>query len=139
MQIRIQPIEKIHFEEVLELLKNISEYAPPKNSYSTIWKNFINQENNYALVALFNNKVVGFGVVVVETKIRGGRLGHIEDIVTDRNMQKKGIGKRIMDSLLEICKQKNCYKVALHCKEHNVEFYKRCGYSLGESSMNLII
>ena len=88
MQIKVQPIEKIHFEEVLELLKNISEYAPPKNSYSTIWKNFINQENNYALVALFNNKVVGFGVVVVETKIRGGRQGHIEDIVTDPNMQK---------------------------------------------------
>lgn len=60
--------------------------------------------------------------MIIETKIRGGRKGHIEDIVTHPKFRKKQIGSNIIYNLLKIVKKKECYKISLVCNKSNNVF-----------------
>jgi GNAT superfamily N-acetyltransferase len=136
MTIVIESVQKKHMETVINMLHNhISEFRPPKEQLNEIWNLFAAQSNVHSVVAILNDEVVGFGSVVIETKIRGGYMGHIEDIVSHEDFRCKGIGRTIVQSLSQIAKDEGCYKVALQCKEHNVEFYQQCGYEVSGVTM----
>ena len=49
----------------------------------------------------------------------------------------KGVGKTIIDSLVEIAKEEGCYKVILNCSNENVPFYIKCGFKLTENEMRM--
>jgi glucosamine-phosphate N-acetyltransferase len=137
-KIFVRKIKKVDISFVIELLQSISNYKPSKKDYSKIWNKFNNQKNVHALVALINNKIVGYGSVVIETKIRGGKMGHIEDIVSHKKFRNIGIGKNIVNELFILAKKKGCYKISLQCKKHNTSFYKKCGYKINGITMQRI-
>ena len=126
-------------DAVIELLQSMSEFKPSKSDFLPIWNSFSKQANVHSIVAVMNSQIVGYGSIVIETKIRGGKNGHIEDIVSHSLFQKKGIGKAVVDALLSIAKDNGCYKVVLQCKEHNINFYKKCGYEVSGVAMQLVI
>ena len=135
----IEQLQRKHIERVILLFQNMSVYLPPKDSYDDIWESFINQHNVHAVVATENGEVVGYGVVVIETKIRGGKVGHIEDIISHTIKQKMGIGKMIVNALYEIAKTNQCYKVSLQCQQHNISFYEKCKYKVSGTAMQRFI
>jgi glucosamine-phosphate N-acetyltransferase len=135
--ITTRPVMQSDMDVVLELLQSISEYRPAKSEYLAIWNSFCQQDNVHSLVAVLDNQVVGYGSIVIETKIRGGKMGHIEDIVAHPLFRKKGIGKTVLDALFAVAKEHGCYKVALQCKEQNVGFYEKCDYTISGSAMQL--
>ena len=85
------------------------------------------------------NKVVGTGSIFIEQKFLrgGGRVGHIEDVVVDKDIRQKGAGKLITNSLVDIAKDCGCYKVILDCGSQNVPFYDRCGFHLSGHQMRI--
>lgn len=94
---------------------------------------FFNQLNNInsdIFVIELDNKIVASGSILIERKfIRDFRsVGHIEDIVVDKNYRSKGLGKQIINYLTQYAKDNGCYKVILDCSKENVEFYTKCGY-----------
>ena len=137
--ISIRAVMQSDMDAVIELLQSISEFKPSKSDFLTIWNSFCEQANVHSLVAVMNSQIVGYGSIVIETKIRGGKTGHIEDIVSHPLLQKKGIGKAVVDALLSVAKDNGCYKVALQCKEHNINFYKKCGYEVSGVAMQIFI
>lgn len=141
MNIKFTKLKKIHLVDVINLLsKNLTSYVPQKKDHIKIWKNFISQKNIFAIVALINNDVVGYGTIFFEKKIRGGILGHIEDIVVDKKYQSKGIGKKIIKNLTKEGLKKPCYKIALQCSNSkNVKFYNKCGFKRNGYIMQKII
>ena len=126
-------------EEVINILQTLSKFRPSKGDFSAIWDNFRDQTNTHPIVAIIDDQIVGYGSVAIEKKIRGGKVGHVEDIVTHPNYKKSGIGKLIVDSLYDIAKTQGCYKLTLKCKEHNVQFYKKCNYELNGVAMQRFI
>ena len=137
--ILVRPVEQNDMDAVIKLLQSMSEFMPSKSNFLSIWKSFSEQTNVHSLVAIIDNQIVGYGSIVIETKIRGGKIGHIEDIVAHPLFQKKGIGKAVVDSLFDIAEVNNCYKVSLQCKIHNVEFYEKCGYNVNGVAMQLFV
>lgn len=135
----IRKIKKTDMSFVIELLQTISTYEPSKNDYTKIWNKFKSQKNIFAIVATLNNKIVGYGSLVIETKIRGGCMGHIEDIVSHKDFRKSGIGKAIVNELFIIAKKKGCYKVALQTQKKNIPFYRKCNYKINAITMQRII
>jgi len=142
MKIKIAKIKKKYFNSVVMLLsKNLTDFLPNKKYYKKIWRHFSLQKNLYAVVAV-NEKdlVVGYGSIFLEKKIRGGILGHIEDIVIDKKYQSIGLGSKIVTKLSEFGENMNCYKIALQCsKKYNVEFYKKCGYRINGFVMQKVL
>ena len=126
--LKIEPMTRAHMTGVIDLLQQISSFNPPLTQYDSIWKNFESQSHVFSVVASKKSNVVGYGSLVLEHKIRGGIMGHIEDIVVSSLHNNKGIGTLIVKSLFEIASKEGCYKVALQCQDRNLGFYKKCGF-----------
>ena len=74
-----------------------------------------------------SNKIVGMITLLIENKlIHGGKcIGHIEDLVVDPEYRSKSIARKLLDYVINICKQENCYKVILNCNESMIGFYNK--------------
>ena len=84
-----------------------------------------------------SGRIVASGTILAECKFirECGMVGHIEDIVVHDGQRGKNFGKKIIDQLTHIGKQRGCYKIILCCDEKNTGFYEKCGYVKKEVEM----
>ncbi|NWJ68701.1 GNAT family N-acetyltransferase [Marine Group I thaumarchaeote] len=123
------------FLESLDFLRKASDID--KNKAKEILKK-IKQNPNYIIhVAIDDNKIVGSTTLLVEQKFihDGGLVGHIEDVVVRKEYEGKGIGIKLVMSMLERAKEKNCYKTILDCKDDVKQFYERIGFKRESNGM----
>lgn len=93
--------------------------------------NKINSNPDHIIaVAELNGKIVGATTLLIEPKFihNGGLVGHIEDVVVDNAYQGKQIGKKIIEYLLKIAKDRGCYKTILDCTDDVKQFYEKIGF-----------
>ncbi|MBN2884499.1 GNAT family N-acetyltransferase [Patescibacteria group bacterium] len=58
-----------------------------------------------------------------------GRLAaHIEDVATHTDHQGRGLGRALIQHLITVCHEKNCYKIILDCADNIVPFYEKQGF-----------
>ena len=135
IKLRVRPLTADDVPLVVELLQNLSSFYPTASTQKSLWDDFSLWKNTFSLVAEHADYVVGYGSLVIETKIRGGRLGHIEDVVTSPEYRRLGVGRAIVSGLMDVAKAHGCYKVCLHTKERNANFYASCGMVISGLSM----
>ena len=140
-QYSIRKIELEDFDTIFSLLQDLSKFLPAKSEFNNIWKNFMLQKNVYGFVLIENknNKLIGYSSISIEIKVRGGKMGHIEDVVIDKNYRKLGLGKYLIDYLTNFAKLENCYKISLECRKNNIKFYESCNYSNTGFAMSLYL
>lgn len=75
------------------------------------------------------NDIIATGTIIYEKKFiyNNSYLAHIEDICVKSAYRKFGFGKLIVKHLMNLAKEKGCYKVTLDCSEENSHFYDKCG------------
>ena len=91
----------------------------------------INSNPDYIIaVAELDGKIVGSTTLLIELKFihNGGLVGHIEDVVVDKNYQGKKIGENILKYLLEVANKRGCYKTILDCTDEVKGFYEKLGF-----------
>lgn len=91
----------------------------------------INQNPDHMIaVADIAGKVVGSATLLLESKFihQGGIVGHIEDVVVDKNHQGQKIGEKIIKYLLEQAQMRGCYKTILDCADDVKPFYEKLGF-----------
>jgi len=88
-------------------------------------------------VAIIEGKIVGSITLLIETKFihNGGKVGHIEDVVVDKEYQGKGIGGKIVMYLLRYAKDQGCYKTILDCADDVKPFYEKLGFKHNASAL----
>jgi glucosamine-phosphate N-acetyltransferase len=123
------------FLETLDFLRNASNLD--KNKAKEILKKIKQNTNHIIYVAIDNKKIVGSTTLLIEQKFihDGGLVGHIEDVVVRKDYEGKGIGIKLVTSLLERAKEKNCYKTILDCKDDVKQFYERIGFKRESNGM----
>jgi glucosamine-phosphate N-acetyltransferase len=86
-----------------------------------------------------NSQVIGSITLLIEQKFihNGGKVGHIEDVVTRKEYEGMGIGRALVLKALDFAKVNKCYKLILDCSKSNAEFYKKIGFKEHEVSMRL--
>lgn len=127
----------------VETLSNLSEVG--KLSNDTIRKREILREikdKNYRIVIAEDNQnhqIIGSATLLIEQKFihNGGKAGHIEDVVTRKGYEGKGIGREILKELIKIAKDNECYKIILDCDEKLVKFYEKLGFKKHSIMMRL--
>lgn len=135
-ELRLVPVEKRHMPEVLLLLQDISVFMPEEGELDDIWSVYKSQNQIHSIVALNkSDEVLGFGTLLVEAKIRGGKLGHIEDIVVHKSHRGSGLGKEIVLALAKSAEYRGCYKIVLNCSTANSGFYENAGLVVSGVSM----
>jgi len=116
------------FLESLDFLRKASNIDRVKAS--EIFKKINHDPNHIIHVAIDDNKIVGSTTLLIEQKFihEGGLVGHIEDVVVRKDYEGKGVGMKLIRSLLDCAKEKNCYKTILDCKDDVKPFYKKIGF-----------
>lgn len=82
-------------------------------------------------------KIIATGSVFIEKKfIRNcGKVGHIEDVVVDRDSRGMQLGKKVLSFLADHARSVGCYKAILDCIYENKAFYEKCGFKQKEIQM----
>jgi glucosamine-phosphate N-acetyltransferase len=116
------------FLTTLDSLRKTSSIK--KNTAFKIYDKIENNPDHIIVVALLDGKIVGAATLLLESKFihNGGIVGHIEDVVVDKNYQGQKIGEKIIKYLLEFAKTKGCYKTILDCVDDVKPFYEKLGF-----------
>jgi len=123
------------FLETLDFLRKASDLD--KNKAKEILEKIKQNPNQIIQVAIDDKKIVGCITLLIEQKFihDGGLVGHIEDVVVRKDYEGKGIGMKLVISMLEYAKRKNCYKTILDCKDDVKQFYERIGFKHESNGM----
>ena len=123
------------FLESLDHLRQSSNLEP--NSARNILKKILENENHIIHVAELNGKIVGSTTLLIEQKFihEGGLVGHIEDVVVNKEFEGRGIGMKLVLSLLDVAKEKKCYKTILNCEDKLIPFYEKIGFKQKSTEM----
>lgn len=123
-------------EKDFSRVKNLLIAGFSKNFDNDINLNFINDKSNFGFVAVNNETIIGFASIHVIEKLNR-RSCLIEDVVVDKNERGKGIGKLLIEHLINFSKSKSCDKIILNSKESNIPFYNKLGFVQNEIQMIL--
>jgi glucosamine-phosphate N-acetyltransferase len=93
----------------------------------------------HTYVALMDGIVVGTASVFVEPKFihSAGIVGHIEDVSVHHDYQKHGVGRALIEHVLDQCRKFGCYKVILDCADSVIPFYEHLGFHHWEQAMRI--
>lgn len=94
---------------------------------------------NPAIVACctLENQIVGVAVMA-EYSVISGRKGWIEDVVVDEAYRGKGIGRKLMEFLINEGRQKGLYEILLFTAYHRKpahQLYQNLGFQKKESQI----
>jgi len=123
---------------LLELYKQLNPNDNIINDMDikNIWDKIKNQNIKY-FIAKDNGKIIASCYIcIIPNLTRNGKsIGFIENIITDKDYRKKGIGKNIVENAIKYAKEQNCYKVVLQSGNKRTDaykFYESLGFN-GES------
>ncbi|MBT3474812.1 MAG: GNAT family N-acetyltransferase [Thaumarchaeota archaeon] len=123
------------FLETLDSLRKTSDLD--KKIGKDILKKIISNPDHIIHVAEENGKIIGSTTLFIEQKFihNGGKVGHIEDVVVSKEYEGRGIGFKLVNSLLEKARVMNCYKTILDCQDELIPFYERIGFKQESNQM----
>ncbi len=140
MNIQIRKAKPDDFDNgLLESLAALCDDLPtPNQGKEILFRRDIIENQTY--VAVVDKEVVGTASLILELKIihAGKHVGHIEDVAVRKEWQGKGIGKKLLERVIQDARKTyNCYKVLLDCKPDLVKYYKQFGFKKWQGSMRL--
>jgi glucosamine-phosphate N-acetyltransferase len=121
---------KINMNDYEKYLIMINEFRKTYFTYEQFIEtiNYIKPFSEIWIIE-YENDIIATGTIIYEKKFiyNNSILAHIEDICVKSSYRKLGIGKLLINKLMDIAKYNGCYKITLVCSFENILFYKKCG------------
>ena len=124
---------------VIELLQDVSIYRPKDDLMASLAHKFITSPNSVGRVLASNGNVIGFGSIFVLDRIRGGNSGVIEDVVIAPYSRNQGLGRLLIEDLLDQARMRGCFKVTLESSLVGEKFYQAVGFNLAGRAMRFLL
>lgn len=116
-----------------------TENIPEKHAYYNLFKTtgwqttaeaadlMLALHNSWLTLSVYDqDQLVGFGRVVSD----GVMYAMIYDLIVRPEYQGKGIGKSILEKLINRCKMQGIQQVQLFCAKGKIQFYERFGFQV---------
>jgi len=134
-------------KRLLELVHELAEYERAPNEVTVTLQHF--EETGFgekpvwwAFVAEVDGYIVGFALYYIRYSTWKGQRMYLEDILVTNEMRGKGIGKLLMDQLIEEAKEKKFNAIVWQVLEWNepaINFYKKYNASFDPEWVNVSI
>jgi len=87
----------------------------------------IRKQNSIIVVIEYKNIIIATCKLIIEQKLHNNlkKMGHIEDVIVDKDFKGKHIGNLLLNECFKIGKENNCYKIVLNCNKDIIDFYKK--------------
>ncbi|KAL7717083.1 glucosamine 6-phosphate N-acetyltransferase [Entamoeba marina] len=136
----VRPLQRNDYSKgFTSILAQLTTCEMNEEEFLAVFNTMKSSQNYYVVVAedITKKSIIFSGTLLVETKFihRGGLVGHIEDIVVSSEYRGLNLGKLLIETLLNIAKEKGCYKVILDCEDKVVKFYEKCGLEYKNNCM----
>jgi ribosomal protein S18 acetylase RimI-like enzyme len=116
-----------------------TENIPEKHAYYNLFKTtgwqttaeaadlMLALHNSWLTLSVYDQEyLVGFGRVVSD----GVMYAMVYDLIVRPEYQGKGIGKAILEKLINRCKMQGIQQVQLFCAKGKIHFYERFGFQI---------
>jgi len=127
---KIRTLEPEDIKQVIDIWTNSfsRNFSKPVNS------EYLSDPNSTTIVISVEDIIVGVASIHIIQKLTR-ILGIIEDVAVNKKYRGKGVGKKLVERLILIGKQKNCDKIVLSSSEENSKFYEKIGFKKKELQM----
>ena len=104
-------------------IKILNNEDKDKHNDIVAFKSLLNSMGKCEGAVIYNeNEIISGGFITFSQKI-----SLITDVYTNDKYRNQGYGKQIVEKLLKLSKNESVYLVS---KEHNLNFYKKCGFEI---------
>ena len=115
------------------LILDESKHIHQSNIFVDDFNYFVsNHGNNHNILVIEDidlKVIIGSGTLLVEQELHNmDSIGHILDLVIDHKYSGCGLGNLLIDMLVQLSKELDCYKVILNCDSDCVNFYEKGGF-----------
>jgi len=126
---------------IYNCLRQMVTFIPDSSEWPSLGRRFFEQQCVSAFVAESSDQggrqqIVGYASVCFETKVRGGTIGHVEDVVVDSKFRRGGVGLMLVRALQSEARMRGAYKLYLECSDENTRFYSAAGFDRTGVSMS---
>jgi GNAT superfamily N-acetyltransferase len=140
MSIEIRKATENDFCFIHDLIKEFATFIKTPEKVTITLEQMI-QEKEYfqCLVASENNQIIGFATYFFSYYSWTGKALYIDDLYVNEKFRGRQAGTKLMDSIIEIARGKNCKKVKWQVSNWNdkaIEFYKKRGAVIDEIEIN---
>ncbi|HSP87718.1 MAG TPA: GNAT family N-acetyltransferase, partial [Ignavibacteriaceae bacterium] len=134
--ISIRLAEEKDIPLILSLIKELAEFEKLLDKLTVteeILKQNLFGKKKYAevLIAEINKSAIGYAIFFHNFSTFSGKPGiYLEDLYVKPEFRNKGIGKKLLNRLIEIAKERDCGRVewvVLDWNKKAIDFYKNLG------------
>ncbi|SIS69703.1 phosphinothricin acetyltransferase [Zobellia uliginosa] len=134
----IEILHKYDLNDDIQLqIKNLYKQLNDKNEQRPLHQ--ILQDDNQVIFVVCKEEGQIVGMALLATyKVISGYRGLVEDVVVDADHRGKGIGRKLMEKLLQEAQHKNIDDILLFSGHHRtkaIALYKSLGFTLRESGV----
>jgi phosphinothricin acetyltransferase len=120
-------------EQVSELFRQLSP-----NKIQLDLEEILNEKNQITIAYCENNnKIIGIALMCTY-KVISGNKGWIEDVVVDSASRGKGVGRKLINLLVQVGKEKELSEILLFTEDHRlaaINLYSSIGFKLKGSKI----
>jgi ribosomal protein S18 acetylase RimI-like enzyme len=133
MMTTIRPAQIQDCQAMLALVKELAVYEKAPDEVTISLEHFMESGFGknpvyWAFVAEENNIIIGFALCYKTFSTWKGQRCYLEDIIVTEEHRGKGVGKLLMDKVLQDAEEKNFHGVSWQVLDWNtpaIEFYKK--------------
>jgi len=124
-QLIIKTIKTASMEELIQLYKEAGWWQPSYD-YDPGFLNYIVKDSAIFVGAFLDKKLIGMGRALSDL----ASDAYIQDIAVLKEFRSKGIGKKIIQTLIEKLKENNVDWIGLVAQPGTSSFYKELGFEI---------
>jgi glucosamine-phosphate N-acetyltransferase len=126
-KVLIRKIKGSDYDNFLALINGFRPTSFTREDFVAALKRM--NKNTEIWVIEHEKKLIGSASLVIEQKFihNMAKLGHIEEMTIQKEFRHQGLGKLIIEKIIQRARESGCYKVTLNCTEDLKPFYEVCG------------
>jgi GNAT superfamily N-acetyltransferase len=132
-QVNIRPAQASDCKAMMQLINELALYEKAPHEVTVTFDVFVHSGFGpnpvyWAFVAEQNNQIIGFALCYVRYSTWKGPRCYLEDILVTESQRGNGIGKLLMDTVIQDAKQKQYNGVVWQVLDWNtpaINFYKK--------------
>jgi Sortase and related acyltransferases len=147
MELIIRKAEAADCPQMLELVRELAVYEKAPDEVTVSMEEFVDAGFGAspvweAFVAETDGRIVGISLFYIRYSTWKGRRLYLEDIVVTESMRGQGIGKRLFDETLNLCRERGFSGMVWQVLEWNepaIRLYEKYGASFDGEWLNASI